>query len=122
MRSLGGWAGSGFGEEILRFVSEEAPKVPLLEVLLWPATSCASPVASYAASRAASRAASCLEPYNALLSLDGVADRKGGALLIDNAALSGLFSRAVSSRAPFTADLNHIIAQALASEGLGLRV
>ncbi|CDJ43667.1 hypothetical protein, conserved [Eimeria tenella] len=110
MRSLGGGAGSGFGEAVLTFAAEEAPKVPLLELLLWP-----SPAASCTASRAASHAASCVEPYNALLALTGVLDRGGGALLMDNSALAALFSRA-TSRYPFTQDLNNIIAQALSSE------
>ena len=116
MRSLGGGAGSGFGEEILTFMNEEAPKVPLLEVPLWPSTPVASQGASQTASRTASYTASCLEPYNALLSLRGVVERKGGALLMDNAAISSLFSKAVSSRSPFTADLNYIIAQVLSSK------
>ncbi|XP_026194010.1 tubulin alpha chain-like [Cyclospora cayetanensis] len=116
MRSLGGGAGSGFGEELLSLLSVEAPKVSVLENLLWPATYCPSYPGGQTASRLASQSASCLEPYNALLSVDGIIERGGGALLMDNAALSGLIRSTVASVHPFIADINQVIAQALASK------
>lgn len=116
MRSLGGGAGSGFGEEILSILHAEAPKVLLLEALLWPASGPAGSLASRRAARLASHSASCLEPYNALLAASGIVDRGGAALLLDNAAIANVLYSALPSFRPFCADLNHLVAQALSSQ------
>ena len=115
-RSLGGGAGSGFGEEILSLLYTEAPKVPLLEVVLWPATHCDGVPGSHTATRLASQSASCLEPYNALLAVHEIIQRGGGAVLMDNAALGSLFKAALPSHQPHTQDLNYLVAQPLSSK------
>jgi len=104
--SLGGGTGSGFHVNLLEYLKDQYPKLPMIEYTIVPSPKVTSAV---------------VEPYNAVLSAHATMDLIDCAMILDNEALYEISEKNLDIPIPNHNEINRIVAQAISSISASLR-